>query len=251
MSLCIWGSNLRAGVKKNESEKGGKGGIEEMSVNGSVVSNDSVDVKAMMEVLEAPVAPTKKGRVLKKKVEKVVAPITPLAIEPEVEPVVEEVVEQTAEEKEAVALMEGDTNDESKGIYKMYAELLEKYNALVAKTTKAKNENSPDLVEGIHMRMVNGRKTKTKYIFPYQADGGKSIVKEMKDGQKCIGVSTTQKNNSKGSCKVADYDLIWVNAKIVKDTHTGKVYSHKDGKFAILDEDTMTSFNVRMMVVAE
>ena len=101
------------------------------------------------------------------------------------------------------------------------------------------------------MRMVSGVKTKCRYIFPYQADGGKSLVKEMKDGQKCIGVSTTQKNNSKTNCKVADYDLIWVNKTVVKDTNTGKVYSHKDGKFAILDEASMTSFNVRMMIVAE
>lgn len=221
------------------AETRGRDGIEEMSVNGSVVSNDSIDVKEMMEVLDAPVAPTKKGRGRSKKV---VAVITPLAIEPVVEPVVEEeepVVEPVVEEE--------DTTD-----YKdLYVALLVKYNALVAKTTKAKNENSPDLVEGIHMRMVNGVKTKTRYIFPYQADGGKSIVKEMKDGQKCIGVSTTQKNNSKGSCKVADYDLIWVNSKIVKDTKTGKAYPHKDGKFAVMNEDDMTSFNVRMMVVAE
>lgn len=195
-----------------------------------------------MAVLDAPVAPTKKGgRKLKTKG---VAPvITPLAIEPP------PVVEETLDTEETI---ETDTAPQEEINYKeLYEALLEKYNSLVAKTTKAKNENSPDLVEGIHMRMVGGVKTKTKYIFPYQADGGKSIVKEMKDGQKCIGVSTTQKNNSKGQCKVADYDLVWVNAKIVKDTKTGKAYPHKDGKFAILDEDTMTSFNVRMMVVAE
>ena len=201
-----------------------------MSVNGSVVSNDSVDVKAMMEVLDAPVAPTKKGRKLKMKV-----PV----VEPTPEPVVEDTIESEVAPEEEINYKE------------KYEELLEKYNALVAKTTKAKNENSPDLVEGIHMRMVDGVKTKTKYIFPYQADGGKSIVKDMKDGMKCIGVSTTQKNNSKGSCKVADYDLIWVNSKIVKDTKTGKAYPHKDGKFAIMNEDDMTTFNVRMMIVAE
>jgi hypothetical protein len=99
--------------------------------------------------------------------------------------------------------------------------------------------------------MVNGEKTKCKYIFPYQADGGKSIVKEMKDGQECIGVSTTQKNNSKGNCKVADYNLVWINNKMCRDTNTNTVYPHKDGKFAIVDSDTMTSFNVRMMIIAE
>lgn len=207
-----------------------------MSSNGSVVSNDSIDVKEMMEVLEAPVAPTKKGkRVLKTKG---VAPvITPLAIEPA--PVVEDTIETEIAPVEEINYQE------------LYEALKIKYDELVAKTTKAKNENSPDLAEGIHMRMVDGVKTKTKYIFPYQADGGKSLVKEMKDGQKCIGVSTTQKNNSKGSCKIADYDLIWVNAKIVKDTKTGKAYPHKDGKFAVMNEEDMTSFNVRMMIVAE
>jgi len=221
--------------KKMKGETPGRVGIEEMSVNGSVVSNDSVDVKEMMEVLDAPVAPTKKGRkVLKVKKAEV---MTPLAIEPVVEPVVEE--------DYGTAMADPEPLDYKK----MYYELQTKYEALLAKTTKAKNENSPDLVEGVHIRMVDGVKTKTKYIFPYQADGGKSLVKEMKDGQKCIGVSTTQKNNSKGSCKVADYDLIWVNSKIVKDIHTGKVYPHKDGKFAITNEEDMTSFNVRMMVV--
>jgi hypothetical protein len=209
-------------------------GIKRMSVNGSVVTNDSIDVKEMMEVLEAPIAPTKGKKGKKGKA-------TPVAV---VMP-----VEEPLETEETI---ETETTPEEEINYKeLYECLLEKYNVLVAKTTKAKNENSPDLVEGIHMRMVGGVKTKTKYIFPYQADGGKSIVKEMKDGQKCIGVSTTQKNNSKGQCKVADYELVWVNSKIVKDTKTGKVYPHKDGKFAIMDEDAMTTFNVRMMIVAE
>jgi hypothetical protein len=225
------------GGKKMNVENRERGGIKEMSVNGSVVSNDSVDVKAMMEVLDAPVAPTKKGG-KKLKLKGVVAPvITPLAIEPEV--VVEPVVESETAPEEEINYKE------------LYEALKIKYDELVAKTTKPKNENSPDLAEGIHIRMVDGRKTKTKYIFPYQADGGKSIVKDMKDGDKCIGVSTTQKNNSKGQCKVADYDLIWVNKGVVKDTKTGKVYTHKDGKFAVLDDATMTSFNVRMMIVAE
>ena len=220
-----------------------------MSVNGSVVSNDSVDVKAMMEVLDAPVAPITKGKRVPlktkatKKTAEVVAPVVETVVEPVEEPVVEPVVEsETAPEEEVL---------EEINYKELYRELRIKYDELVAKTTKPKNENSPDLAEGIHIRMVGGVKTKTKYIFPYQADGGKSIVKDMKDGDKCIGVSTTQKNNSKGQCKVADYDLIWVNKGIVKDTKTGKVYTHKDGKFAILDETTMTSFNVRMMIVAE
>jgi hypothetical protein len=232
------------GVKKMKRKVPGWVVKGKMSVNGSVVSNDSVDVKEMMEVLDAPIAPTKaKGkRVLKSKA----TPMTPLAIVPVA---VVAPVEETLDTEEAI---ETDTTPEEEINYKeLYEALSVKYEALLAKTTKAKNENSPDIVEGIHMRMVGGVKTKTRYIFPYQADGGKSIVKEMKDGQKCIGVSTTQKNNSKGSCKVADYDLIWVNSKIVKDTKTGKAYPHKDGKFAVMNEEDMTSFNVRMMIVAE
>lgn len=223
------------GGTKNESETGGKGKHKKMSVNGSVVSNDSIDVKEMMEVLEAPIAPTKKGRKLKLK--GVVAPvITPLAIEPA--PVVEDTIETEVAPVEEINYQE------------LYEALKIKYDELVSKSVKAKNENSPP-EEGIHMRMVGGVKTKTKYIFPYKADGGSSLVKEMKDGQKCIGVSTTQKNNSKSQCKIADYDLVWVNAKIVKDTKTGKAYPHKDGKFAVMNEEDMTSFNVRMMIVAE
>jgi hypothetical protein len=237
------------GVKKMNGENPERKGIKEMSVNGSVVSNDSVDVKAMMEVLDAPVAPITKGKRVQlktkatKKTAEVVAPVVETVVETVVEPVEEPVVEPVVESETAEV--------EEINYKELYRALRIKYDELVAKTTKPKNDNSPDLAEGIHIRMVGGVKTKTKYIFPYQADGGKSIVKDMKDGDKCIGVSTTQPNNSKGKCKVADYDLIWVNKGIVKDTKTGKVYTHKDGKFAILDETTMTSFNVRMMVVAE
>ena len=187
----------------------------------------------MMAVLDAPVAPKSGKKVIKAKKSKEV--ITPLAIEPTVEPAIETDIAPVEEIN-----------------YKeLYEALLEKYNALIESQKKPKNDNSPDIENGVHMRMVNGVKTKTRYIFPYQADGGKSIVKDMKDGMKCVGVSTTQKNNSKGSCKVADYDLIWVNSKVVKDVNTGKVYPHKDGKFAIMNEVDMTTFNVRMMVVAE
>lgn len=198
----------------------------EMADNQSVASNASApDMKEMMEVLDAPVAPKSVKKSLKVKKTVVLPPEEPIETAPAP-------VEQT-------------------NYKELYEALLEKYNALVESQKKPKNDNSPDIENGVHMRMVNGIKTKTRYIFPYQADGGKSIVKDMKEGQKCIGVSTTQKNNSKGSCKVADYDLIWVNAKIVKDTKTGKAYPHKDGKFAIMNEDDMTTFNVRMMIVAE
>jgi hypothetical protein len=205
-----------------------------MADNLSVVSNASApDMNEMMAVLDAPVAPKSGKKVLKAKKSKEV--ITPLAIEPTVETPIETDIAPV----------------EEMNYKELYEALLEKYNALIESQKKPKNDNSPDIENGVHMRMVNGVKTKTRYIFPYQADGGKSIVKDMKDGMKCVGVSTTQKNNSKGSCKVADYDLIWVNAKVVKDVNTGKVYPHKDGKFAIMDEDAMTTFNVRMMIVAE
>lgn len=208
-----------------------------MSDNQSVVSNASApDMNEMMAVLDAPVAPKSNKRVLKTKKSK---EITPVAIEPVV------VAEQLDDIESDIAPVEEINYKE------LYEALLVKYNALMEIQKKPKNDNSPDIENGVHMRMVNGIKTKTRYIFPYQADGGKSIVKDMKDGQKCIGVSTTQKNNSKGQCKIADYDLIWVNGKVVKDVNTGKVYPHKDGKFAIMNEDDMTTFNVRMMIVAE
>ena len=63
-------------------------------------------------------------------------------------------------------------------------------------------------------------------------------------------ISKLSKNNTKDSCKIADYDLIWVNNKMVRDTKTNKVYPQKDGKIAIVNEEDMTSFNVRLMVVA-
>jgi len=226
-----------------------------MADNQSVVSNASApDMNEMMAVLDAPVAPksVKKSIKTKKSKEVVVAP--PVVVVPVVNETLD--TDDTIESNINSQVEEADEYiaQEAGGVIRfveMYKEMKEKYNALIESQKKVKNDNSPDIENGIHMRMVNGVKTKTKYIFPYQADGGKSIVKDMKDGQKCIGVSTTQKNNSKGQCKIADYDLIWVNAKIVKDTKTGKAYPHKDGKFAIMNEDDMTTFNVRMMIVAE
>jgi hypothetical protein len=150
--------------------------------------------------------------------------------------------ERLAEEADAYIGENGGTI-EFVAKYKAMVALAHKYEAMIKRD---KNENSPVLEEGIHMRIVDGVKTQCRYIFPYKADGGKSMVKEMKDGAKVLGVSTTQKNNSKNSCKVADYKLTWVNNKIVKDDKTGKTYAHKDGKFAIVDGET--SFNVRLMV---
>jgi len=213
-----------------------------MADNLSVVSNASApDMNEMLAVLDAPVAPKSVKKSIKTKKSKEVVVSPPV----EVVPIVNETLDNDDTIETAPAPIEEINYKE------LYEALLVKYNALIESQKKPKNDNSPDIENGVHMRMVNGVKTKTRYIFPYQADGGKSIVKDMKDGMKCIGVSTTQKNNSKGSCKVADYDLIWVNSKIVKDTKTGKAYPHKDGKFAIMNEDDMTTFNVRMMIVAE
>jgi len=213
-----------------------------MADNLSVVSNASApDMNEMLAVLDAPVAPKSVKKSIKTKKSKEVVVSPPV----EVVPVVNETLDTDDTIETAPAPIEEINYKE------LYEALLVKYNALIESQKKPKNDNSPDIENGVHMRMVNGVKTKTRYIFPYQADGGKSIVKDMKDGQKCIGVSTTQKNNSKGQCKIADYDLIWVNGKVVKDIKTGKVYPHKDGKFAIMNEEDMTTFNVRMMIVAE
>ena len=220
----------------------------------SVVSNASApEMNEMLALLDAPVAPKKAKVVRLSKKAKEALPVAPVVV---VAPVEDAPVEEDDTPDWSALVEEADQyiGQEAGGVVRfveMYKEMKQKYNALIESQKKAKNSNSPDIENGIHMRMIGGVKTKTKYIFPYQADGGKSIVKEMKDGQKCIGVSTTQKNNSKGSCKIADYDLIWVNNKIVKDTKTGKSYPHKDGKFAIMNEDDMTTFNVRMMIVAE
>ena len=210
----------------------------------SVASSDSFPAPELLtEMLSAPAPPVKKGgkpvkpiKAVKVKAKEAVAPVV-------AEEVIEEIVEVAPNTEVAIQ------TDEPVEDYKvMYEELLVKYNELLAKNVKAKHDNSPP-EEGLHMRIVDGVKKKCRYIFPYQADGGKSIVKEMKDGQKCVGVSTTQKNNSKTSCKVADFNLIWTNAKTVKDIATGNVYPHKDGKFAVVVGET--AFNVRMMVVAE
>jgi hypothetical protein len=219
--------------------------------DGSSVAS-APDMTEMMAVLDAPVAPKSGKKIaLKKKNAPVVVPVVaPVEVAPVEENTIETLdapLEECYMETRGEPIPEAEPMDYMKAYY----ELLSKYNALVETQKKPKNDNSPDIENGVHMRMVNGIKTKTRYIFPYQADGGKSLVKEMKDGQKCLGVSTTQKNNSKGQCKVADYELIWVNGKVVKDIKSGKVFAHKDGKFAILDETTMTSFNVRMMIVAE
>jgi len=232
-----------------------------MSSNNSVVSSsDSIDNEAMMAVLEAPVPPKKKaGRPKKVKVVEVevVAPVVEVESEKEDESVSApetEVESVSDDDKVESELAEADAYMVSEaggpiGFVAKYKALLKHNQELLSKQTKPKNDNSPP-EEGVHMRMVDGVKTKCRYIFPYAADGGKSIVKMMKEGQKCVGVSTTQKNNTKKSCKTADYDLIWVNAKVVRDTKTGKLYSHKDGKFAVMNEEDMTSFNVRMMIVA-
>lgn len=219
-----------------------------MSDTQSVISNASApDAETLMEMLSVtePVVEKPKRKLNSKKVIKLAQPVTETVVAPLV-------VESSPEpEPEISPDMEMEKcwdyiNSVSSGLFDFVAQ----YKAMKEAKNKPKNDNSPDLVDGIHMRMVNGVKTKCKYIFPYAADGGKSIVKDMKDGQKCIGVSTTQKNNTKDSCKVADYELIWVNSKMVRDTKSNKVYPQKDGKIAIVNEEDMTSFNVRLMVVA-
>ena len=230
----------------------------------SVSDTEVPSTEVMFDMLEAVAPPTtKKG----KKVVKLARPSAPAVAAVVAEPVVETVVEAAPIEVDmevpAEVPAEVPTSvpttteilpqlpDYRRMYYELqnkFFELEGKYNGLLEKSKQPKNENSPDMENGIHMRMVEGIKTKCKYIFPYQADGGKSIINDMKDNTPCIGVSTTQKNNSKGQCKVADYNLVWLNKKTVKDTNTGIVYPHKDGKFAVVVGET--AFNVRLMIVA-
>jgi hypothetical protein len=222
----------------------------------SVSDTEVPSTEVMFDMLEATAPPaTKKG----KKVVKLSRPSAPAVVAVVAEPVVEAVVEAPPIEVDTEVPAEVPTTTEIlpqlPDYHRMYYELQNKfielegkYNGLLEKSKQPKNENSPDMENGIHMRMVEGVKTKCKYIFPYQADGGKSIINDMKDNTPCIGVSTTQKNNSKGQCKIADYNLVWLNKKTVKDTNTGIVYPHKDGKFAVVVGET--AFNVRLMIVA-
>lgn len=223
----------------------------------SVVSDTySANLDEVMAICDAPVKPKRKFAKGKKVVPVVVAPVV---VEPEVEDEVEpepEVLEHDDntefDESESYIGKCGGTIGimyDHKRLVARVAELEAQLAEALARPVMEKNENSPDLAEGVHMRLVNGARTKVKYIFPYKADGGVSLVKSMKDGDKCYGVSTTQKNNNKNTCKVADYSLVWLNAKTVKDIKTGVVYPHKNGQFAVVAGET--SFNVRMMVLAE
>jgi len=113
---------------------------------------------------------------------------------------------------------------------------------------REKNDNSPDLASGEVWRMVDAKKVKCKYVYPYKAEGGVSLVKTMTVGQKCVGVSTNQKGNTKDNIKVANYELEWLGLKTVRDVKTKTVYAHKDGKFSVVEGED--SFNVRIMVVS-
>jgi hypothetical protein len=113
---------------------------------------------------------------------------------------------------------------------------------------REKNDNSPDLASGEVWRMVDAKKVKCKYVYPYKAEGGVSLVKTMTIGQKCVGVSTNQKGNTKDNIKVANYELEWLGLKTVRDVKTKTVYAHKDGKFSVVEGED--SFNVRIMVVS-
>ena len=149
--------------------------------------------------------------------------------------------------------MEGEQDDYRAkywAVKALYQEALDKIKALEDARKQPKNSNSPDIEDGVHIRMLDGVKTKMRYVYPYSADGGKSLVKDMKEGQICYGVSTTQPNNSKNTCKTADYKMTWVNKNVVRDTTNNKAFAQKDGKFAIVDEQNGTATNVRLMVLA-
>ena len=101
------------------------------------------------------------------------------------------------------------------------------------------NENSAVIKDGTHVmyNKATGKKVKCKYVFPYAADGGKSVVNELAENTPILGVSTTQKNNNKDFCKIAEYQFLWVNNKSVKDISTDVIYPHKDGRVVIKEND--------------
>ncbi len=213
-----------------------------------------------MAVLEAP-APPKKGKGAGKGVKKVTKAVVaePVVVaEPEVvvadavvESVEPELVEGDIQPNNSLIVGDEEAEDELRNIAGRmggYIPFLKWVKDTMEKSKKEKNDNSPDIENGVHMRVLDSVKTKMRYIFPYKADGGKSLIKEMKDNTPVYGVSCNQKNNSKDSCKVANYKMIWLNKTTVKDTITGQVYPHHDGKFSVVVGET--AFNVRMMVLA-
>jgi hypothetical protein len=102
------------------------------------------------------------------------------------------------------------------------------------------NDNSPNIGDGTHIRLnkATGNKVKCKYVFPYASDGGRSVVNDLVENTPILGVSTTQKNNNKEFCKVADYQFIWINNKTVKDISTNIIYPHKEGRVVIKENDS-------------
>jgi len=226
-----------------------------MSRRNSTTSESSLPAD-IMSVLEAP-APPKKGKGGKKVVPKKekTPEVVPVAeVVAEVVPVAEVESEVVPERYESpVNITDPDTlaEDEVRDIAGQmggWIPFLKWVKDTKEKATKSKNDNSPDIENGVHIRMLDGQKTKMKYIFPYKADGGKSLIKEMKEKQVCYGVSTKQKNNSKEVCKTAGYKMIWLNKNTVQDMNTGVVYAQHDGKFAVVDG--MEAVNVRLMVLA-
>ena len=98
------------------------------------------------------------------------------------------------------------------------------------------SDSSVQQKDGWHYRInkATGKKVRCKYVYPYASDGGKSVVNELVKGTPILGVSTSQKQNSKGFCKVAEYSFIWVNNKTVQDIN-GNVYNHKEGRVCLTD----------------
>lgn len=118
-----------------------------------------------------------------------------------------------------------------------YEKLLKEHEELKkSKGGSVKSANSPDDGKYVRFHKSANRSVKCRYV-----DNKKDFVANTK----MIGVSADQKNNSSKHMKVAEYDLIWVNTGIVKDTATGMSYPHRGGVFSVVKDDKC--INVKMM----
>ena len=177
--------------------------------------------------------------------------ITPLAIVPVVAPVVEEPVVE--EDNDSVT--DSNTNTEASNTDSFEAceayiasrggitHFVAEFKALLA-FKEGNKVNKTALPKDIHLRLVNGKEQKCKYL----RDGGVNLYKTMTEGQLLVGVSCVQKGVSK-SVKKADYNLEWINSKVVKDVNTGIKYPHSNGKMTVVKGDNVSY--ARLMLVTD
>jgi len=106
---------------------------------------------------------------------------------------------------------------------------------------------------GIHLRRKpTGAVIRTKYIYPYKADGGYDLRSSIKQDDWVYGVATKQKDAKgktvQGYNKTITHTLVWINQHEVLDADTNQKYTHKGGQFkALYNGEVM---NIRMMVPA-